>query len=67
VSINDLIDRAVRCTSCGVQGVGTCGCWDICTCGEYRCDSARPDCAKPAFHQKPKAKGKKPKAKGEKP
>jgi len=26
-TINTMIDRAVRCTCCGSQGLGTCECW----------------------------------------
>lgn len=27
-AINALIDAHVKCTKCGTQGVGNCGCWD---------------------------------------
>ncbi len=33
MSINNLIDRSVRCAQCGTPGVGTCNCWARCPCG----------------------------------
>jgi hypothetical protein len=31
--LDRLIDMAVRCLKCGAAGIGTCACWEECSCG----------------------------------
>lgn len=33
MSLSHLIDAAVQCGKCGAQGLGSCDCWERCSCG----------------------------------
>lgn len=34
--IDKLISQRVKCTICGVQGVGNCNFWEMCSCGWFK-------------------------------
>lgn len=45
MSLDRLVDQAVRCVKCGA-GIGKCDCWVWCTCG-WRAERGKP-CNNPA-------------------
>ena len=36
-----MVDGAVRCVKCGAPGVGTCACWERCSCG-WSAEAGKP-------------------------
>lgn len=34
-ALDRLIESSVKCSICGTPGVGTCDCWERCSCGWY--------------------------------
>jgi hypothetical protein len=43
--IEEMIDSVVKCLKCGAAGIGTCDCWEECSCGWYA-DKEKP-CGNP--------------------
>lgn len=31
--VNRMVDSTVSCVKCGARGIGTCDCWERCSCG----------------------------------
>jgi hypothetical protein len=44
--LGEMIGRTARCLKCGAQGIGTCACWEACSCG-WTAEAGKP-CGNPS-------------------